>query len=309
MIAELRGVTKRYGSVVALDGITLQLEAGRVTAILGPNGAGKTTAIRLLLGLTRPTTGTVALFGADPRSPAARRRTGVVLQIAKVPETLTVREHVHLFCSYYPAPMGVDATLAAADLTHVADRKYGNLSGGERHRVQFALAICGNPDLLFLDEPTVGLDVEARRGFWQHVHRLASDGRTIVLTTHYLEEADALADRVVMLRAGAIVADGAPHQIKARVASRRIRCVTALPAAAIEALEGASSVRRDGPATEIMTSDAERVVRQLLLRDAALSGLEISGAGLEEAFLTLTSPQRPRPANHGERPTVEGGVR
>ena len=171
-------------------------------------------------------------------SPAARRRTGVMLQIARVPETLTVREHIHLFCSYYPAPMSVDAALVAADLTAVADRKYGNLSGGQRQRLQFALAICGNPDLLFLDEPTVGLDVESRRGFWQQIQRLAAAGRTIVLTTHYLEEADALADRVLMMRAGKIVADGAPHEIKARVASRRIRCVTALTTATIGALEG-----------------------------------------------------------------------
>jgi ABC-2 type transport system ATP-binding protein len=309
MIAELRGVTKTYGSVVALDNLTLELEAGRVTAILGPNGAGKTSAIRLLLGLSRPTRGTVALCGADPRSPAARRRTGVMLQIAKVPETLTVREHVHLFCSYYPAPMTVAAALDAAELTAVADRRYGNLSGGQRQRVQFALAICGNPDLLFLDEPTVGLDVEARRGFWQQIRRLASAGRTIVLTTHYLEEADALADRVVMLRAGAIVADGAPHQIKARVASRRIRCVTTLPASAIEALTGVSGVTRDGSTTAIMTSDAEHVVRQLLWRDPGLSALEISGAGLEEAFLTLTSAPA-RAASHDERTMAgTGGVR
>ena len=307
MIAELRGVTKTYGSVVALENLTLGLAAGRVTAILGPNGAGKTSAIKLLLGLTRPTRGTVALFGADPRSAAARRRTGVMLQIAKVPDTLTVREHVHLFCSYYPSPMGVEAALAAADLTGVADRRYGRLSGGQQQRVQFALAICGNPDLLFLDEPTVGLDVEARRGFWQQVRSLASAGRTIVLTTHYLEEADALADRVVMLSGGRIVADGAPHEIKARVASRRIRCVTTLPAASIETITGVVSVRRDGPATEIMTGDAELVVRQLLLRDAALSGLEMSGAGLEEAFLTLTSAPASRPANQDNRPMAGAG--
>jgi ABC-2 type transport system ATP-binding protein len=291
MIAELRGVTKKYGEVVALANLTLGLGPGCVTAILGPNGAGKTSAIRLLLGLTRPTSGSVLLFGSDPRSPDARRRTGVMLQIAKVPETLTVREHIHLFGSYYPSPMTVEAALAAAELADVADRKYGNLSGGQRQRVQFALAICGNPDLLFLDEPTVGLDVESRRGFWQQVRALATAGRTIVLTTHYLEEADALADRVVMLSRGSIVADGAPHQLKARVASRRIRCITSLPPAAIEGLDGVTAVRRDGAATEIMTSNAEGVIRQLLLRDRSLSGLETSGAGLEEAFLTLTSPQ------------------
>ena len=289
MIAELQRVTKTYGSVVALHDLTLELETGRVTAILGPNGAGKTTAVKLLLGLTRPTRGTVALFGEDPRSPAARRRTGVMLQIAKVPDTLTVREHIHLFCSYYPTPMSVDAALAAADLTAVGNRKYGNLSGGQRQRLQFALAICGNPDLLFLDEPTVGLDVESRRGFWQQIQRLAAAGRTIVLTTHYLEEADALADRVLMMRAGTIVADGAPHEIKARVASRRIRCVTSLATATIGALDGVVSVRRDGSVTEIMTRNAERVARELLLGDPSLSGLEMSGAGLEEAFLTLTT--------------------
>ena len=178
MIAELRGVTKTYGSVVALENLTLGLDAGRVTAILGPNGAGKTSAIKLLLGLTRPTSGTVTLFGADPRSAEARRRTGVMLQIAKVPDTLTVREHVHLFCSYYSSPMTVEGALAAADLTAVANRRYGRLSGGQQQRVQFALAICGNPDLLFLDEPTVGLDVEARRGFWQQVRNLASAWRS-----------------------------------------------------------------------------------------------------------------------------------
>jgi ABC-2 type transport system ATP-binding protein len=310
MIAELRGITKTYGPVVALNNLSLELEAGRVTAILGPNGAGKTTAIRLLLGLTRPTTGSAALFGTDPRSPSARQRTGVMLQIAKVPETLTVREHVHLFSSYYPAPMTVDATLAAAELTSVADRRYGRLSGGQQQRLHFALAICGNPDLLFLDEPTVGLDVESRRGFWQQIHHLAATGRTIVLTTHYLEEADALADRVVMLSSGSIVADGTTHEIKARVASRRIRCVTTLPASAIQALDGVVSVRRDGSATEIMTSEAEGVARQLLMRDPVLSGLEIVGAGLEEAFLSLTSSQAGRQSLHDVRPMAEvGGVR
>jgi ABC-2 type transport system ATP-binding protein len=147
MIAELRGVTKRYGTVVALDNLTLSLEPGRVTAILGPNGAGKTTTVKLLLGLSRPAHGTVRLFGGDPTQPAARRRTGVMLQIAKVPETLRVREHVHLFSSYYPAPMPVDEALAAAGLMAVAGRKYGELSGGQKQRVLFALAICGNPGL------------------------------------------------------------------------------------------------------------------------------------------------------------------
>src|SRR5687768_5656071 len=289
MFAELRGVTKKYGPVVALNNVTLGLEPGRVTALLGPNGAGKTSAVKLLIGLTQPTAGRVSLFGTDPRSREARERTGVMLQISKVPETLTVREHVHLFSSYYPSPMRADAALAAADLVSVADRRYGTLSGGQRQRVQFALAICGNPDLLFLDEPTVGMDVESRRGFWQQIRLLAVQGRTIVLTTHYLEEADALADRIVMISQGTVVADGTPAQIKSRAASRRIRCVTSLPLPIVQALPGVQSVRQDGAAIEILTGDAESVARELLVQDRLLAGLEVSGAGLEEAFLTLTS--------------------
>lgn len=310
MIAELQRVTKRYGSVTALNGVTLQLAPGQVTALLGPNGAGKTTAVKLLLGLIRPTSGTVALFGADPRSLPARRRTGVMLQIANVPETLTVREHVHLFCSYYPAPLTVEQALIAADLRDVADRRYGTLSGGQKQRVQFALAICGNPELLFLDEPTVGMDVESRRAFWQQVRALAARGRSIVLTTHYLEEADALADRIVVINAGTIVADGSPAQIKARAASRRIRCVTTLSPDTVQHMTHVRGVRRDGASLEILASDAEHVARELLIRDDGLSGLEISGAGLEDAFLALTSAKSAGAATtQAESAAAAGGVR
>ena len=288
-VAELRNASKRYGTIQALTSTTLTIESGRVTALLGPNGAGKTTTVKLLLGLTRPTSGTVTLFGQDPSSLEARRRTGAMLQVANVPETLRVREHVELFRSYYPAPLAQDEVLAAAGLTTIADRKYGQLSGGQKQRVQFALAICGNPELLFLDEPTVGLDVESRRAFWQEVRRLAERGRAILLTTHYLEEADALADRVIVMAGGAVVADASPSQLKAVAAARRIRCVTTLSPMTIEGMPGVRCVRRDGAATEVLTSDAEAVCRQLLSADAQLAGLEISGAGLEEAFLALTT--------------------
>ena len=303
MVGELRGVTKQYRGITAVDGVDLRLEAGKVTALLGPNGAGKTTTVRLMLGLTRPTRGTVRLFGDDPTAPAARQRTGVMLQVANVPETLRVREHVHLFCSYYPSPLTVEAALEAAGIGHLAGRKYGELSSGQRQRVHFALAICGNPDLLFLDEPTVGLDVESRRAFWQEVRALVSRGRAILLTTHYLEEADALADRVVVMNQGAIVADGAPHEMKQLAASRRIRCATALTVDRLHAIPGVASVRRDGAITELLTNDAERVTRDLLIADASLSGLEVTGAGLEEAFLALTSARGP------QSEAAAGGVR
>ena len=307
VVADLRNASKRYKDVTAVDGLNLQLEAGRVTALLGPNGAGKTTAVRLLLGLTRPTSGTVRLFGEDPTSPAARQRTGVMLQVANVPETLRVNEHVHLFCSYYPSPMPVEAALAIAGITALANRKYGDLSSGQRQRVHFALAVCGNPDLLFLDEPTVGLDVESRRAFWQEVRRLAARGRAILLTTHYLEEADALADRIVVLNRGVVVADGTPQEMKQFAAARRIRCVTTLSAAQIERLPAVASVRQDGAATELLTNDAERVVRALLAADSRLSGLEITGAGLEEAFLALTSSTSAPP--RAAEAAMAGGLR
>jgi ABC-2 type transport system ATP-binding protein len=313
MVGELRDVTKQYQDVTAVEGLNLQLQAGRVTAVLGPNGAGKTTTVRLLLGLTRPTSGTVRLFGEDPLSLAARRRTGVMLQVANVPETLRVREHVHLFCSYYPSPLRVDAVLAIAGITELAGRRYGELSGGQRQRVHFALAICGDPDLLFLDEPTAGLDVESRRSFWQQVRKLAARGRAILLTTHYLEEADALADRIVVIHHGVVVADGTPQEMKQFAASRRIRCVTTLSAAEIQRISGVVSIRQDGAATELLTNDAERVARELLMADGGLSALEITGAGLEEAFLALTAaPTRSRsvPAASDDRTpqTAETGL-
>jgi ABC-2 type transport system ATP-binding protein len=228
----------------------------------------------------------------------------VMLQVANVPETLRVREHVHLFASYYPSPMPVDAALEAAGIKEIANRKYGELSGGQKQRVHFALAICGNPELLFLDEPTVGLDVESRRAFWQEVRRLIARGRAILLTTHYIEEADALADRVVILNNGTVVGDGTPAEMKRIAASRRIRCVTSLAPERIRQMPGVSSVRHDGAMTELLTNDAERVARELLLADSTLTGLEITGAGLEEAFLTLTSTT----AGAAE-PVGAGGVR
>ena len=288
-VAELQGASKTYGSVVALHPLSLAIDPGRVTALLGPNGAGKTTTVKLLLGLTRPSAGTVRLFGADPASARARQRTGVMLQVAKIPETLRVREHIDLFRSYYPAPLPAAVAIEAAGLASVADRKYGELSGGQKQRVQFALAICGDPELLFLDEPTVGMDVTARRAFWQEIRRMTDRGRAIVLTTHYLEEADALADRVVVLQHGKVVADAAPAELKGVAASRRVRCVTSLPLDRLQGMEAVCSVRRDGAATEILTNDAEHVARALLMADPLLSGLEIGGAGLEEAFLALTS--------------------
>src|SRR5262245_49587950 len=287
-VAELRGVTKRYGGVVALEGLDLDFGKGRLTAVLGPNGAGKTTAIKLLLGLTRPSAGRVRVFGADPVEPAARRRVGAMLQVAKVPETLKVREHLELFASYYPSPLPLAEVVAAAGLGGLEERLFGTLSGGERQRVLFALALVGDPELLFLDEPSVGMDVESRRAFWGHVRGLLARGKSILLTTHYLEEADALADRVVVLQHGRVIADGPPSAIKRLAAGKRVRCVTALDEAALRLLPGVQSVSRDRDAALLVTSQAEALVRELVTRDPQLADLEVSGLALDEAFLKLT---------------------
>ena len=287
-IAELQGVVKRYGKVTALDGVDLQVRAGEVLAVLGPNGAGKTTAVHLLLGLLRPGGGSARLFGLDPRDPAARVRVGAMLQISKVPETLKVREHIDLISSYYPRPLPQRETLTAAGLEGLQERLFGKLSGGQRQRVLFALALCGDPDLLFLDEPTVGLDVESRRGLWAQIRGKVEAGRTVLLTTHYLEEADSLADRIVLLHQGRILAEGTPAEIKSRVGGRKIRCRTSLAVQDIAALPGVRSAQRNGETTELFAADAERIVRTMLDRDPRLSDLEVRGADLEEAFLSLT---------------------
>jgi ABC-2 type transport system ATP-binding protein len=288
MVAELRATTKSYGPIQALRNVDFSLRAGELLALLGPNGAGKTTVVKLLLGLARPNHGAVEVFGGRPTDPTVRMRVGAMLQVARVPETLRVREHIDLFRSYYPSPLSVPDILAAAGLAEIKDRLFGDLSGGQRQRVLFALALCGDPDLLFLDEPTVGLDVESRRSLWEQIRKLVARGKTVLLTTHYLEEADALADRVVVLNQGSVIAEGTPGQIKALTAGRRIRCISQLGLEEVRRMPDVVSANQDRDAVEIRTAKAESVLRALLARDPELTGLEITSAGLEDAFLALT---------------------
>src|SRR4029450_5609464 len=222
-VVELIAACKRYGAVEALRGIDLCIRPGEVVALLGPNGAGKTTTISLMLGLRRPTSGTARLFGLDPTNRRARSRTGVMLQESGVMGVLTVRETVRLFRSYYPCPLPLVQVLALAGLDEVADRRVMRLSGGQRQRLYFALAICGDPEVLFLDEPTVGMDVAARQAFLASMRDLAGAERTIVLTTHYLEEADALARRIVGIDHRRVIADAPPGAIQAPMPSQRVR--------------------------------------------------------------------------------------
>jgi ABC-2 type transport system ATP-binding protein len=288
IVASLEGVSKNYGRVRALRAVDFHVRAGEVVALLGPNGAGKTTAVKLLLGLMPPHSGRVRVFGGDPTNPENRKRTGAMLQVGRVPETLRVREHIELFSSYYRKPLPLAEVLGAAGLEKLGDRKFADLSGGQRQRVLFALAICGDPDVLFLDEPTVGLDVEARRILWDEIRKLVERGKTVLLTTHYLQEADTLADRVAVINQGTIIAQGTPAEIKAQTSGKRIRCITSVDVNSLRQIPGVTEVKEDREAVEIRAREAEPVVRELLARDLKLSGLEITSAGLEEAFLALT---------------------
>ena len=288
LVAQLHGVTKNFDQIRALHKVDLSVPAGELVALLGPNGAGKTTAVKLLLGLTRPTSGSVRVLGGNPVQAEVRMSIGVMMQVAKVPETLRVREHIDLFSSYYPSPLPLEETLAIANLRDIKDRIFGELSGGQKQRLLFALAVCGNPDLLILDEPTVGLDVESRRLLWDQIRKLVADGKTVLLTTHYLEEADALADRIVVINHGEIAAEGSPAEIKSRASGRRIRCRTRLSVATVESLAGVLDVQTDREYLDIRVTEAEPVLRELLLRDSTVSGIEVTSAGLEDAFLALT---------------------
>ncbi len=287
-IACLAAVHHSYGKVRALAGVDFELRRGEVLALLGPNGAGKTTMVSLLLGLLRPDTGQVTVFGRDPRELAVRRRIGAMLQISGIAPNLTVAEQIDLFRSYYPNPATVGQLVAAADLADLMHRRAKALSGGQLQRLHFALSLAGNPELLFLDEPTAGLDVESRRRLWARVRELSESGRTVLLTTHHLEEADALADRIVVIDRGRVIAEGTPAELEAEVSGRRIRCVTRLQPDAIRALDSVRLVERRGASTEIFAIEVENVLRHLLTQDPELHGLEVGGVGLEQAFLTLT---------------------
>jgi ABC-2 type transport system ATP-binding protein len=288
VLARLRGVRHHYGKTRALDALDLEVPAGQVLALLGPNGAGKTTAINLLLGLQCPDAGSAELFGMSPRLLEARRRIGVMLQSAGIQDTLKVRELIELTRSYYPNPRSVADCVALAGLDGLMERRYGQLSGGQQRRVQFALAVCGRPQLLFLDEPTTGLDIEARQALWKAIRELVAQGCAVLLTTHYLEEAEALADRVVVVNQGRLVAEGSVAQVRARVSQRRIGCLSSLPATTVSAWPGVQDARQVGDRLEIVADHAEPVVRRLLDEDPALSELDVQRAGLADAFLHLT---------------------
>jgi ABC-2 type transport system ATP-binding protein len=295
----LRGLTKSFpgrdGAVRAVDGIDVDVAAGETVALLGPNGAGKSTTIDMVLGLLDPDAGDVRVFGRDPHEAVAAGIVGAMLQTGGLIRDLTARELVEMVASLYPDPLPVDEVLDLVGIRAIADRRTQKLSGGETQRVRFAIALVANPELLVLDEPTVAMDVEGRHAFWTSMRGLAARGTTVLFATHYLDEADANADRVVLMAHGRVVADGPPAEIRAMAGTRTIRAIVpGADSTRLAALPGVANVERRGAAIVLSCSDSDAAIRALLAAYPAARDIEIESVGLEEAFLRLTTAEPAR---------------
>jgi len=289
----LRGLEKSWrgpaGPIRAVRGIDASIERGETVALLGPNGAGKSTTIDMILGLARPDRGTVSVLGRSPGVAVAAGLIGAMLQSGGLIRNLSVRELVAMSASLYPKPMAVDDVLELTGLREAAGQRTQKLSGGQVQRARFAVALVGDPELLVLDEPTVAMDVEGRRAFWQAMRGLASEGRTVLFATHYLEEADVNADRAILLAHGSVVADGPTTEIKSLVGTRTIRAtLPGVPAGELAQLPGVANVDRHGDSVALVCTDSDAAIRALLLRHEAARDIEVTGAGLEDAFIQLT---------------------
>ena len=288
----LSQLAKSYGNVHAVRSVDLEIAPGETVALLGPNGAGKTTTIDMMLGLARPDSGSVSLFGMPPARAVAAGVVGGMLQTGSLIEYLSVRELVTMVASVYPRPLAVDEALRLAGAAEFAGRRTTKLSGGQVQRVRFAAALVANPDLLVLDEPTAALDVEGRREFWASMRAVAAQGKTVIFATHYLEEADAYADRIVLLARGRIVADGPATEIKAMAGGKTIRAtLPGTEVARLAALPGVRSADRHGDAVVLSANDSDTALRAMLGQFPAARDIEVYGAGLEEAFLELTGDE------------------
>ncbi|WP_433617628.1 ABC transporter ATP-binding protein [Dactylosporangium sp. CA-139114] len=285
---QLAGLTKRFGPVTAVDGLDLTIRRGEVVALLGPNGAGKSTTIDMLLGLLRPDAGEVRLYGESPARAIARGAVGALMQTGGLLPDLTAEETVRLAAALQRNPRDVGEVIARAGVTDFARRRVGGLSGGQQQRIRFAMALVSNPDLLVLDEPTTGMDVETRRGFWASMREETAQGRTVLFATHYLEEADDYADRIVLLRSGRIVADGTSAQIKAAVSGRTIRAtIPGADLAGLAGLPGVERVETRGEQVLLHCDDSDAALRALL--DATTAhDIEVTSRNLEDAFIALT---------------------
>ncbi|MER7182209.1 ABC transporter ATP-binding protein [Streptomyces hyaluromycini] len=299
-------VSKTYGNVRAVDGLSLRLHPGETVALLGPNGAGKSTTLDLLLGLKQADTGTVSVFGLSPREAIVAGRVGAMLQSGGLMDEVTVRELVKLACDLHPKPYKVTDVLARAGISQIADRKVNKLSGGQSQRVRFALATAGDSDLIVLDEPTTGMDVSARQAFWATMREQADQGRTVLFATHYLEEADAIADRVLVLHRGRLLADGTAAEIKAKAGARRISFdlegeideapLRALPFLTAITVSKSGSAAGSGQTVRMQSSDADATVHALYGLGLYPRNLEVAGLGLEQAFVAITEAEEAKEA-------------
>ena len=294
-VLQVSALHKSFAGCAALAGVTLDVAAGEVVAILGPNGAGKTTLISAILGLIEADGGEISLFGqqqtGSKRTVEIRQRLGVMMQIGSASANLTVQEQCDLFRSYYAKGKTVAELLEIAGLTAQAQVRFSRLSGGQKQRLLFALALAGKPDLLFLDEPTLGMDVQARHALWQQITDLQAQGVSVVLTTHYLEEAEQLADRIAVIQQGNIIALGSPAQLTATISGKQIYCRTALTEPQLLALPGVTQLQWQAQRVCLVSQAVERTVLALLQADSQVSELEIKPVALEQAFLHLTRPQ------------------
>jgi ABC-2 type transport system ATP-binding protein len=289
VLANLKGVRKRYGKVTALDGLDLSVNKGELLALLGPNGAGKSTAISILLGLQSPDEGEAHLFGLSPQEIDGRRRIGVMMQEVMLPGVMRCRELLEQVAGYYPLPYEVSTVVKRLSLESLAERRYDKLSGGQKRQVQFALALIGRPELMFLDEPTVGMDIQAREALWRVIRELLHEGCSIVLTTHYLEEAEALADRVVVMARGKTMTTGTVDEIRANVSRKQVSLASKLSADVVRGWPEVLSVAVERDRLQITTRIAEPLLQRLFREDPGLSDIEVKRAGLAEAFTELTT--------------------
>ncbi len=287
-VIELRGVSKCYGKLQAVYPLDLDVQAGDIVGFLGPNGAGKTTTMSMMLGLRRPTSGTVRLFGQPPSSLQSRARVGIMLQESGVPGSLRVDELLRLFQSYYPYTLPTAELLERAGLVEKRHALVSALSGGQKQRLYFALALAGDPDLLFLDEPTAGMDVEARLHFWEQVRGFTALGKTILFSTHYLEEVDALATRIIVIDKGRIIAEGTPHEIKGLTADKHVILRTNLPADLVNGYPGVRTAQVQNGELQVATTRPEDFLRRVFSEGWEVNDLRVKEVDLETAFLSLT---------------------
>jgi ABC-2 type transport system ATP-binding protein len=306
----LHGLRKRFGQLTAVDGVSLEIGRGEVVALLGPNGAGKSTTIDLALGLSNPDEGDAELFGGPPRSAIVAGRVGAMLQGGALLPTLTVRQSVELVAAAHRHPLPIDEAMTRAKVTDIARQRVAKLSGGQMQRARFAVAVVSNPELLILDEPTAAMDVEARHVFWESMREFTDEGRTVVFATHYLDEADSFADRIVILNRGRIVADGTPAEVKAVVSGRIVSfALDAVPAeltARLGALPGAGDVETRGERIGIRTVDSDATLRAVLAAFPDARDIEVVPRTMDDAFLALTAGGAP---DRTDIPTPEEAVR